>query len=319
MDILQQEHVDVFPKGGLEALHLPGLQGHDQPVGELLGREIGHAQALFAQAGQIPAHGLEEMGLAQARGRTDEKLLGRKAHIADALGGHIGQLVRRADHEFVVAEAEAFGAGIRRLGGERQGQGPGRRTRPDELAGRRRSGTFGNHHRGTRAHDHGGGFGHLADQPFPHPGSHEGIRSDQFQAAVAGPGGKRLDPEVKESGTERFFEQGFGLRARSFPWGHTTEAGGEGKGRFWLGRTNRAVTFSTAQQTVLLNEFLKPRISGPSGPLRQAAPDKASAAWANVMHSCGWIFNMVLFVFSILLNFYLFFSCSNSLFSIDQF
>ncbi len=126
VDVLQQQHVHVLAKRGLEPLHLLGLERHDQPVGEFLGRQVGHTQPLAGLAGQIPPHGLDEMGLAQARGRADKQLVGRQGTFADALGSDIRQLVARSDHEFVVAEAKTRTRRIRRLGRGRQGQGPGR-------------------------------------------------------------------------------------------------------------------------------------------------------------------------------------------------
>ena len=232
MDVFQQKDVDVFPEGGLELLHLLGLYGHDQTVGELLGREIGDPGLTSGLAAEDAAsHGLDEVGLAQARSRADKKLLRRQGQIADALACGVGHLVGRADHELVVAEAEPVGQSRRSAGGHGQGQGRGHGPRAGgalswlatgaagsgrgqaSRGGDRGGGPGGLDHKhlGTRAHGHGGGLGNGIGQSFAHPGGHKGVGSDKFQRAITGPGREGLDPEVEQSGAQGLFEQLFGL------------------------------------------------------------------------------------------------------------
>ena len=161
MHVFQQEHVQIA-QAGAEALHIVAAQGRHIARGQILGGKIGQT-GLTALLLHGTAHGLHDVGLAQAGSRADEQGLHTAAVMADVLGRSHGHGIAGADHEIVETEAPALtGAGAQRGGRQGQGTLAGLPERLGRTGRRRMEGRRGHlmhrlrHRRGKRGRSSGG-------------------------------------------------------------------------------------------------------------------------------------------------------------------
>ena len=155
MHVFQQEHVQIAQTGA-EALHIVAAQGSHITRRQILGGKVGQT-GLPALLLHGTAHGLHDVGLAQAGSRADEQGLHTAAVMANVLGRGHGHGIAGADHKIVETEAPALtGTGAQRGGRQGQGTLAGLPEGLGRTGGRRMEGRYGRLMHGLR---HGRGRG----------------------------------------------------------------------------------------------------------------------------------------------------------------